>query len=425
MTHRVSRCILTFGILALLSAALALIATAGALAQEPARAASAAEPPAPQAPLVITADGAPFRGNLVGAAMEPAWLFRFAGPDGPREVPTVELATWGGFVEPNGAAQIVLAGGGVIVADAPRIEGEQLIGSSRLLHNVKVPLKLIAGIIFQPPADRAKYDHLLARVLSLAGQSDRVILDNGDELTGSIAALDGAKLRLQSDAGPLDLEQGKLAAVLFNPILIDKPQPGGLRVLVGFSDGSRAAALSVVADKTSAQLKLAGGVDLVSLTGAIVALQPLGGRIVYLSDLKPSSYRHLPFLDLSWPYRADSSVLGSLLRAGGGLYLKGLGMHSPSRITYDLDGEYKRFDADVAIDAETGPRGSVIFRVFTDDGSGSWQQRAKSEIVRGGEAPVPISVDLAGARRISLLVDFADHGDEQDHADWLGARLVR
>jgi hypothetical protein len=100
-------------------------------------------------------------------------------------------------------------------------------------------------------------------------------------------------------------------------------------------------------------------------------------------------------------------------------------MHSPARITYELDGPYKRFDAEVAVDAEAGSRGSVVFRVFTDDGSGSWQQRAKSEIVRGGQAPVPISVDLAGARRISLLVDFADWGDEQDHADWLNARIVR
>ena len=60
----------------------------------------------------------------------------------------------------------------------------------------------------------------------------------------------------------------------------------------------------------------------------------------------------------------------------------------------------------MAIDAEAGPRGSVVFRVFIDDGSGTWQERATSEIVRGGEPPVPISVDLTGAKRISLLVDY-------------------
>jgi endo-alpha-N-acetylgalactosaminidase len=145
----------------------------------------------------------------------------------------------------------------------------------------------------------------------------------------------------------------------------------------------------------------------------------------YLSDLKPASYRHIPFLQLTWPYHADRSVAGAALRAGGKLYAKGLGMHSPARITYDLDGPYKRFDAEVAIDAEAGPRGSVVVRVFTDGGDGVWQEKARSEILRGGQPAVPISVDLAGAKRISLLVDFADRGDEQDHVDWLNARLVR
>ena len=100
-------------------------------------------------------------------------------------------------------------------------------------------------------------------------------------------------------------------------------------------------------------------------------------------------------------------------------------MHSPARITYDLDRPYRRFQAEVAIDGEAGPRGSVVFRVFTDDGSGTWRERATSEIVRGGESPTPISVDLTTAQRISLLVEYADRGEELDHADWLNARLIR
>jgi hypothetical protein len=262
-------------------------------------------------------------------------------------------------------------------------------------------------------------------VLSLAGQADRVLLDNGDELGGTISSLDANKLRLESDVGAVDLEIAKVGAVIFNPILVDKPKLDGLRMLVGFREGSRVTAIALSADKSAARLKLAGGVELSAPTDAIVALQPLGGRVEYLSDRKPDSYRHIPFLQLAWPYAVDHSVAGALLRAGGKLYVKGLGMHSPSRITYDLDGPYKRFDAEAAIDAEAGSRGSVVFRVFTDDGGGQWKERAKSEIIRGGQPPVPISVDLAGAKRISLLVDFADRGDEQDHADWLNARLVK
>jgi hypothetical protein len=100
-------------------------------------------------------------------------------------------------------------------------------------------------------------------------------------------------------------------------------------------------------------------------------------------------------------------------------------MHSPSRITYDLDEPYRLFQAQVALDDEARGRGSVEFRVFVDDGGGQWREAAASGTLRGGQPPRPISVDLAGAKRISLLVDFADRGDELDHADWLDARLVR
>ena len=73
------------------------------------------------------------------------------------------------------------------------------------------------------------------------------------------------------------------------------------------------------------------GVALQTRGENIVALLPLSGKATYLSDLKPASYKHIPFLQTSWPYHADRSTRASLLRAGGRLYLKGLGMHSASR----------------------------------------------------------------------------------------------
>ncbi len=68
----------------------------------------------------------------------------------------------------------------------------------------------------------------------------------------------------------------------------------------------------------------------------------------------------------------------------------------------------------------TEGRGSVRYRVFVDS-----EEKFASPIVRGGGPPVPVSVDVTGAKRLDLVVDFADRADEQDHADWLDARLVR
>ena len=376
-------------------------------------------------PLVVGVEGPTFRGALAGAEAGPQPSLRFTTAEGEHTLPLAELVTWGQFVESTAGVQILLAGGGILHADAVHTDEEQLHGVSATLGKFAVPLRLVAGIVYRVPLDRARADQLAARVLALAGQTDRVLLDNGDELSGTITAVEDATVRLTSDAGPVDLAVDKLSAVLFNPILVDKPKPAGLRVMVGLVDGGRVSAALIVSEQKAARIKLVGGGELVVPMTAIVALQTFGGRAVYLSDLQPSSYRHIPFLQLTWPYMTDGSVRGSRLRTAGGLTVKGLGMHSPSRITFDLDDVYRRFETLVAIDAEAGQRGSVVCRVFVDDGSGKWHERATTEVVRGGADPVPLSVDLAGAKRISLLVDYADHGDELDHVDWLNARLIR
>ena len=124
------------------------------------------------------------------------------------------------------------------------------------------------------------------------------------------------------------------------------------------------------------------------------------------------------------PFHKDRNVLGGQLRAGGRLFHKGLGMHSSARLTYRLDGPYRRFEAELAIDDAAGRQGSVIFRLFTTDGK-TWQEAFTSPIVRGGTEPLPMSVDLQGTQAIALVVDFADRSDQQDHADWLSARLIK
>jgi hypothetical protein len=62
--------------------------------------------------------------------------------------------------------------------------------------------------------------------------------------------------------------------------------------------------------------------------------------------------------------------------------------------------------------------------VFVDR-SGSWSSEYESPIVRGGDVPRTCVVDVTGASRMALVVDYADRADELDHANWLDARLIR
>ena len=49
----------------------------------------------------------------------------------------------------------------------------------------------------------------------------------------------------------------------------------------------------------------------------------------------------------------------------------------------------------------------------------------RSDVIRGGQPPQQLSIDLAGTQGVTLTVDYADRGDELDYADWLDARLVK
>jgi hypothetical protein len=323
--------------------------------------------------------------------------------------------------EPPQAQQLVLADGGLLVADLVEVDKETLVADSLLFGLVRLPLDCVAGAMLVPPSHRHPKDLLLDRIGSASGDCDLVILANGDELAGRMVSIGDDTLRLETDPVAADIELHRVRAIIFDPGLVRRPTPEAVRAIAGFGDGSRLQAKEIVLEGESLTVELAGGTALKAAAADLVCLQPLGGTVIYLSDLEPAGSRQVPYLDLSWPpCRTDRKVTGGLLRAGGRLYLKGLGVHSASRLTYELDGSYRAFRADLAIDDSTAGGGSVRFVVYVDQ-----QPKFASQIVRGAMAPVPISVDLTGARRLDLVVDFADRADVLDHADWLNARLVR
>jgi hypothetical protein len=284
----------------------------------------------------------------------------------------------------------------------------------------------VAAIILDIPADTATAQALENRIAAASAESDSLLFTNGDQLTGEIAGRASDKLTLKAAEADFQVDRSRVAAMVFRGAKsTDRDQAGGLTTWVGLRDGSRLLARRLVTDRDRATIDRVAGGTVVVKRAEVIALQPVGGDVVYLSDLSDSGYRHIPFLSLSWHYRRDKNVAGGALTAEGNRYLKGLGTHSAARVTYSLDGEFREFQSELAIDDSTGGRGSSICRIFADDGSGKWQLKFESPMIRGGNKPIPVRADLRGAKRVSLLVEFADRGDEQDHVNWLDARLVR
>jgi hypothetical protein len=335
-----------------------------------------------------------------------------------------QVVRWESFSKAVGGHRVRLVSGGEIVGYSVAVAQREIVLESDLLDVVKLPRAAAASVIFDMPADDASARALEVRIAAASADQDTLLFANGDLLAGDLVSLEKEKLTFKTAGADFVVDRSRAAAVVFGGAAA-QDQKKGLKIWIGLRDGSRLLAEKLLLTDDRATIALSTGSTISLGRDAIVALQPIGGDAVYLSDLADAGYRHIPFLSLGWDYARDRSVTGGALMAGGRLHLKGLGMHSAARITYDLDGDYRAFQSELAIDDSTAGSGSVVCRVFVDDGSGKWRLKYESPVIRGGEKPVAVNVDLAGAKRLSLLVDFADRGDVQDHVNWLDARLVR
>ncbi len=109
------------------------------------------------------------------------------------------------------------------------------------------------------------------------------------------------------------------------------------------------------------------------------------------------------------------------LRIGRRAFTKGIGAHSKGRIVLALDRPYARLRAAVGVDNNWdtwGVLGSVAFVVLADG-----EERLRTPVCRCGEDPLPVDVDIAGARQLELIVTDAGDGILYDQADWAEARL--
>lgn len=394
----------------------------------------AADIPIPPA-LAVPVDGEPFPARLASIA-EP-WRITFQAGDQRRVLTADELAWWGCYRDAETAGQLVLADGGLLSAEVLAWTGDALRVEGVVCGQQSWPPAAVRGMLLDPPLAPLARDRLLDRIRAARGTEDQLWLNNGDTVTGSLKSwratedAEGQRppaITLTVQGRDLDIPLDNVVAVVLNPALAQRP-PSPPAAELGFRDGSLLRVGKVVTGDSATQIALAGGLawELPTETfrEEVTLLRPSGKRVVYLSDLPAVGYKHIPFLEVSWPLQLDHNVLGGRLRSGGRVWGKGLGMHSTARVAYDLGAADRRFQAELALDDQAGQRGSVTFRVLLADAAGQWQRAYESPIVRGGDAPVPITVALGDAQRLVLIVESADQGDVLDHANWLNARLVR
>ncbi|MBL6722336.1 MAG: NPCBM/NEW2 domain-containing protein [Planctomycetes bacterium] len=264
-----------------------------------------------------------------------------------------------------------------------------------------------------------------------AEEGDRLYLIRGDSLDrldGLLAGFSAEGVLFEGPLGEATHAWAEVAALFVEPLEVLEPEGGGRRVEVSLVGGGRLRGLLAGLDGDGARLDL-GPVEVALGLTDLDELAVVSERYAFLGDLEPADLGPLsPFddgepLGQAWLPQVDRSVVGGPLRVGGRTWGRGLGVHAPSRVRWDLDGGWDRLRLRVGLD-DSGVRGlrrgRARFRVRVD-GEVRWES---AEVEAGAAAQVAPPVDLRGAKVLELEVEpGADW--VLDRANWLRPLLVR
>jgi alpha-galactosidase len=121
-------------------------------------------------------------------------------------------------------------------------------------------------------------------------------------------------------------------------------------------------------------------------------------------------------------FGVNRSVLDTPLKIGGKSFAHGLGTHAVSEIAVSLPAGAAKFEASVGVDNNydtAGKHGSVEFIV-----EAAGKELYRSQVMRGGQEPVAVGVDLGGHREFTLRVSDGGDGPAYDQADWCEAAVT-
>jgi hypothetical protein len=290
-------------------------------------------------------------------------------------------------------------------------------------ERINVPLARVLGV-YMGMAEHKETPESFAKRLKTPGAEDLLLAraKDGAEVVAIGGVVEAAKdnkltfsYRGKSRTLALKQVEGFVLAVRPQP----KP-PTDVRPTFTLSGGLVLSGKWVKIDGDKWQVETPWGQTVKLPTAEIRSVRFRGGQMSYLSDLQPTKVEETPYFGRKTPYRKDVALDGSPLKLGDLSIDKGLAVHSRTALTYDLDRRYSKFEALVGFDASGGKKGRVDCRVFADG-----KELYANPDLRADAPPVPLSLPVAGADQLKLLVDFGPDEDTGDRVIWGNARLYR
>jgi hypothetical protein len=313
-----------------------------------------------------------------------------------------------GYTVANGKAQLELAGG----------------------TRVELPTKAIRSVRFGgKDSSDEKLNKQWAEIAAAGGAGDLLVTrkDGALDFTEGVAGDVSAEVcKFEVDGEVIPVKRPKIEGVVyFKAAAADLPEAVGS---VYSGDGGRMSLRTVKLAGDKLTIATPAGVELVLPLDRVSRFDFSSGKIAYLSDLEPDSAAFTPLVGFKenqpaieqyYRLRRDIGFDQEPLVLAGKTYLKGLSLASRTAVVYRLPGKFRLFKATLGIDDSVRPLGAAQVEVKAD-GKSLWEGA-----VRGDQPPVDLELELAGAKRLEITVDYGDDLDVADRVDLGDAQVTK
>ena len=350
-----------------------------------------------------------------------------------------------GQPEPQPAAAIILlSDGSRLPVNSVESEGNEF--RIQTVGGVEIQLAKSSVqrlLFFEPANDFAKRQQWIDFLSTFEAPSDAIVAEKNDNLQaieGLVGDIADGVVKFTMGERDVEVKTEKLVGVLFYRAAREFPTTV---CLVSLTDGTTLSAQQIVfAD---------GLLNVVTRTGdrVTIALEKTAtldfsaGRAVYLSDLLPTtndwkplvanklSMEHLSRLRTARINESFSRLpleLRSLPKDGLDFlattetYTKGFAISGGGRLSFTLNGQFKRLTALVGFDPEIESLPGVVKLLIEVDG-----QPLVSEVLenRTLQKPFPIDIDIVGAQRLVIRLDYHDGRPIGDRIHIVNAKVSR
>ncbi|HYG74206.1 MAG TPA: NPCBM/NEW2 domain-containing protein [Planctomycetota bacterium] len=265
-------------------------------------------------------------------------------------------------------------------------------------------------------------DAIDAFMKGAAPKEDLLLLPKGDTVSGFVERFSDKDLTFNVGGQSRPFAFDAIAAFRLAP-LKEYKRPDAFAATLLLRDGSQLTGKLGGLKDNAISFESISGQEWRAETGAIKSILFQGGKLVYLSDLKPKEVEEKPYvggMPVVYGWRKDQAATGEKLTIAGKTYARGIGVHSFARLSFDVGGQYAKLLCDVGLDASAPPNAVASWKIIADG------KELAAGTAKAGEAAQTVRKEVAGVKTLEFICDYgSDDDDAGDHLDWANARLIK